>query len=360
MAAACPEAAGRVRVRAGEARQGVRGTASPVDLASVDTIVTSPEHWQIQATDAMTPHRARLAARYAAAGTPWHLARAHGLGLPMIDRMALCGDGRLVLRDPKGQEHVSGIACRQPLCRKCEDKRRAKDARRLRLAARQADARNKARHRVPHLLTFTVRDTGDPAADRDVMMRAWAKWRAWWAARAARAAQRHGRSKPAGGWGFDFALVVEVTPGTQRQGHAHLHVVAWLPKWWKWSAGAAQWQRTTGGNVDIGVRTHKGGSNPAAYLAKYVSKGSRIEGLPGEVAGDYLGQTYGKRRITSSRGFWLVERQSRWELVECVPVRLDTKGLRGWWLEATSEPWLPRPTTARAQAPPPPTPYNGR
>lgn len=342
--------------RRGPASGGPRREAA-LDLASVETTVTRDADWIIECSDAMEPHRRELATRYATEhpGSDWHLTRATGLGLSMYERTLTCGHGVAVMKSPKGEAHEVELGCGQQLCPKCEDKRRRKVARRLRLAARRADARNRIRNRVPTLLTFTVRDTGDPAADRATMMHAWTRWRAWWSSKARRkrqarwrkrvaAAEAEGRRPPAPwpnpklGYGFDFALVVEVTPGAEGTGHAHLHVVAWLPKWWDWKAGAEQWARHADGNVDISLKTQDG-ANPAAYLAKYVAKGSRIEDLPGEVAGEWLGKTYGKRRVTCSRGFWLVETQQAWVLLEVHPAPVDRKGLLGWWLEGKPPPW---------------------
>lgn len=327
-------------VRGGErpGSAGVQGRHAPLDLEKVETTVTS---WTGSVSRALLPHRARLARRYACRAyherSQWHWTRALALGMPLTDRLDLCGEGSATLVDPKGDEHEIGLGCKQALCSACEAKRRKREGRRVRLAAEAADKRNRALGLRAQLLTFTVRDTGRPAEDRARMIAAWAKWRAWWSAREKRKQDRVNRRRKARGLppvrlrrGFDFLLVVEITPGTKGQGHAHLHVVAWLPAWWDWKRGQRQWAKTTGGNVDVSNKTRAGGS-PVAYLVKYVEKGSRLTDLAPEVAADWLGGTYGARRLTCSRGMWVVESGPGWALVELRPARVDRTVYKGWW-----------------------------
>ena len=46
------------------------------------------------------------------------------------------------------------------------------------------------------------------------------------------------------------------------------------------------------------------GEAAAIYLSKYVTKGVDLEAMHGVLAGEILSAWYGKRKVSTSRGFW--------------------------------------------------------
>jgi hypothetical protein len=290
-----------------------------------------------RASELAQPLRAQLAQRLAAQNTDWHRARADALGLPVADRMRLCGHGAVELASPQGEVVELPIGCAQHLCPKCEAKRLRKVGRRARLAIEAHDARQRRRHRRATLLTLTVRDTGDPVADRERIMAGWKRWRSWWRKRY--------------GWSFAFVLVVELTAGSADTGHAHAHVVAWMPRWFDWKKAQAAWGRAVeDGNLDIQQRQDDATSKQAlGYLTAYLNKALQLAKVPPDVAASWLVGTYGKRRVTTSWRFWLADDKEPWELLAVRPAGFNRNGLRGWWRrEYTPKPWPDCSTSGRA------------
>lgn len=282
------------------------------------------------------PLRARLAEQLALRETDWHRQRADALGLPVADRMRSCGHGSVEVASPQGEVVELPLGCGQHLCPTCEGKRLRKVGRRARLAIEAHDRRERRRHRRATLLTLTVRDTGDPVADRERIMAGWKRWRSWWRKRY--------------GWSFAFMLVVELTAGSKGTGHAHAHVCAWMPRWFDWRKAQAAWSRAVeDGNLDIQQRQDNATSRQAlAYLTAYLNKALQLERLEPALAASWLVGTYGRRRVTTSWRFWLADAGEPWELLAVRPVGHNRAALRGWWRrEYTEAPCLTFLTSAQ-------------
>ena len=151
--------------------------------------------------------------------------------------------------------------------------------------------------------------------------------------------------------------VLELAGGTQRTGHAHLHVVAYLPVWndfawwqkaWRNALSSADGRLTENGeivlpancygsgNVDFATVTQRNSAKTAHYVSKvanYIGKaGTDLEQLEPRAAGEFLGEFVGRRWLTTSRGFWPVfqDRPKEWVLT-AMPQGKDRKHLDNWW-----------------------------
>lgn len=175
-----------------------------------------------------------------------------------------------------------------------------------------------------YLITLTAPHSGDLLSDRLAMGRA-----------------LRGLLKYAAlhGWWSHYALTWEVTAGTRGDGHVHVHlavVSSWIP--YSTSKGDAygplsppmpqywvrkRYQRTpTMGlheawrhympgaevvDVQAPNRYRTRGQSPATYLAKYVTKGVEPSKMSGRKAGEMLVAFRGRRKLSTSRTFWLPE-----------------------------------------------------
>ena len=302
----------------------------PVDLDGKSTSVTAADvgdsDYQSRIdsySEAAVPHQVELARELASRATPWHLARAAALGIPLDTRIGACGTGQVSYADRDGVVFTSPIWCKQPGCKRCSDRLQARAAAELHPIFAAHDAAQRQRHRLPSLLTLTIRKTGDLAADRASLIKGWARWRAWWFKRYR--------------WSFTFALVPECADGTKSGiGHVHLHVVAWLPVWWDWQAGHAAWDRATegaGSNIDVQVdRRNATAAAATRYLLKYLFKGLDLSTLSATVAAAWWRATYNKRRLTTSLGFRHIFQGPRphWFVVEVKAPEYPRAAPR-WW-----------------------------
>ena len=120
------------------------------------------------------------------------------------------------------------------------------------------------------------------------------------------------------GRSWPFAWVQEGTAGNvEGTGHLHIHV-AWCLPFIPVQELAEEWVRATKGKADLSgfdLATRKptdadksdgAGSckDAARYIAKYASKGIDLQG---EGAARYWAATYGKRRISTSKEFWVLD-----------------------------------------------------
>jgi len=167
------------------------------------------------------------------------------------------------------------------------------------------------------MMTLTVRHSSDIAADRERINLGWRRFRAWlWHRVGAR----------------PFVLVWEFTPGDDGKGHPHAHVAIPLP-FIEYDKCREEWERATDGAglvLDFSANKKAKGNAKAvsAYLAKYISKGA-FSLDENEESADlwcaWISSSWGKRLLSSSRGFWLVPPSlspccsARWDLLDARP-----------------------------------------
>ena len=239
----------------------------------------------------------------------WHRERARAAARGPAQRAAECGH-RILQVYHHGTGEIEGVPepCRQLCCPRCMVKRKRKLVARALQAVRAVTMRQQARHRRPWLLTLTVRRLpGDGAAQqRQRIAAAWPKFRA----------SLHKLL----GWSPEFLRVDECAAKASPNGHAHWHIVAWLPRILPFSDIQRIWNRALGcqkdyskeeakGNIDL--QAGDGADQAVAYAFKalaYVGKSAfDITRLDEQRAAEYLEAMYGQRTVATSRGFWLVE-----------------------------------------------------
>jgi hypothetical protein len=140
---------------------------------------------------------------------------------------------------------------------------------------------------VVRMVTLTLRHSGDIAADVRRGTRAWDRWRAWLRSVVGSAPQ--------------YIRVREITPGNDRSGHVHWHVVMAMP-WVDWSRARAAWARAvhqSDAQVDFGRASSVDAS--ARYVAKYVAKWSVDDTWDPWLASRVIDATYMRRAWTTSR-----------------------------------------------------------
>jgi len=165
-------------------------------------------------------------------------------------------------------------------------------------ALRAARARYYARGRrgrVPgvYLITLTMPHGGDIAGDRRRLGEA--------VRRLFKVAQRTR-------WWSTYALTYEVTPGDDGQGHVHAHLAV-IAQWVPYDELHNAWRAAMPGARVLDVSPPRSGSDEASmaagYLAKYVTKGIEVAEFTGRKAGELLVAFHGRRKVTTSRHFWL-------------------------------------------------------
>jgi len=225
--------------------------------------------------------------------------RARSLRMDPFERVETCGHRTRVVHCACRHVRVP-VACGLPwLCSRCRQSFYRKWFRRLRRAtrmhARAALATWRAAGRPRRgqarwvLLTLTTRHSGDLRADRRDIIQGWRKLRQWlW--------KRMGR--------FPFALVWEVTQGSDGRGHLHAHVAA-LWRWIDFSEVRGEWCRANPNSTRISIESAKKGAGGAAsYLAKYTTKGVEVQELPPVLAANALAANYNQRLVTTSQRFY--------------------------------------------------------
>lgn len=139
------------------------------------------------------------------------------------------------------------------------------------------------------MITLTVPHSGDVAADRARIVRGWARLRAW-------LHHRQGAMPYLYSW--------EVTPGEVGDGHVHAHVVSLWPSI-DYRELHAAWSRACdveSARIHVARARHRGGV--VSYILKYATKGAAPLDAP-ELAAAYYRATYGRRWVSTSRGWWL-------------------------------------------------------
>jgi len=268
----------------------------------------------------------------------WHRRRARSVRRDRLTVVQSCGT-KWARIHCGCTAHLRPVACDQrEMCDKCGDKWRRRILGRLLRATR---AHEKYNLKAPRgfrwgrtgrwaMLSLSVSsvlydENGQfirhrtIAEQRDIMVTtAWPRWRAW-------IQKRTGRSWP-------YAWVPEVTDGDAAAGHGrhpHLHAVIMLPvipfeemaaAWVAATGGAAGAQGfeiSTSGKVnarnshdqrDNSETPLAAAKNAAQYICKYASKG--LDCAP-ETAAEYWEAMYGKRRVSTSQGFWVQEEKLR-------------------------------------------------
>jgi len=322
---------------------GVQGPAVPAGVqgrspANLDPLATTVSDWNGAVTEALVPLRALRAAALASVGRPWHVARAEALGRTVAERIADCGRRKITMQnDMTGEVIERPIWCRQRACPECAQRA----AKRLRWRCKRiigaTTTEERQQKRTPVMLTFTVRHSGDLQADVRALASAWARWRASWAAYAA------GR-----GWtrkSFAYLRTLEVTAGKRKDGHAHWHVLAWLPEWIPYKAIQRWWRKAlrleSGRENDespgnLRVDRVKNAGRAMSYVSKvagYVAKGlTGLESFPISTGAAVLDALYCRRWYATSMGFLRVREPDTsfdvWQVVglpDALPVR------RRWW-----------------------------
>ena len=259
--------------------------------------------WEDGDRDAFSRHVQRKITLHRSA--EWSEHRAQAMALPRQELVAACGERYRTVRCRCGTRDVK-VGCDQTmLCMRCSKQHwrkwrrritRAMDAhvRAARGAWHAARRRGEQRGMMPgvYLVTLTVPHSGSIATDRETIARGWRKL--------TKVAQ-------AGGWWSAYAMTYEVTPGSERdgrRGHVHVHLAA-VSSWIPYDELHEAWRKYTGAVViDVSApRSHRCES-AADYLSKYVTKGVDPAVFTGQKAGELLVAMRGKRKITTSVGFW--------------------------------------------------------
>ena len=135
------------------------------------------------------------------------------------------------------------------------------------------------------------------------------------------------------GWWQTYALTWEATSGRDGLGHMHAHIAvisSWIPytgdqaaardplalaprrlgERRRASVGIREaWARVMPGAVVLDVKAPRQGADGASsageYLAKYVTKGVEPIDFTGRKAGELLCAFAGRRKVTTSRYFWV-------------------------------------------------------
>lgn len=261
----------------------------------------------------------------------WYGDRTRGLAMDRRDRLALCGARWSMVRCECGDRRMPASCDVVELCDHCGKKKwrryRAKGLRAIgvRLAEERARWQARGSHRrarpSPVLVTGTIRHSGDVAVDRERLEEAWRTLRKnvhhWHRDMTCVSpgcthrgkdirANAAGVVRCTGHGDFPYMLTWEMTPGVRKDGHVHFHAVVIWP-WLPWDRLRQMWIAATDGEsawIDLQVVNS---DQAAHYIAKYASKGFDVSEMTGELAGAGLATFYGKRRVTTSRGFWVSE-----------------------------------------------------
>jgi hypothetical protein len=231
----------------------------------------------------------------------WAFERARAIAMTPSDRIGTCRKRYRKTKCACGEREIL-VGCDNPmLCSWCRHRHWRKWRHRITRsmdthlrAARGAWNRGR-RGMLPgvYLVTLTAPHSGDLVTDRRVMGEAWralskvATKRGWWSA---------------------YAATWEVTPGSRGEGHLHLHL-ACIASWIPYQELHEAWRVAMPGARVLNVQAPKRGKNQAGraanYLAKYVTKGIEPTEFSGAKAGEMLVAFRNKRKVTTSRHFWI-------------------------------------------------------
>jgi hypothetical protein len=255
-------------------------------------------------------------------------ARAEALSRPYTGRLEKCGVTSRMVECGCGRRGIARTCGAHLVCGTCRTKRARKQGARIR-AGLEFAWQQRARGERAVLLTLTARHTGDLKADRASIADGWRALR-----------KRYHRR-----WGaFEFVGVWEVTPGTDRLGHVHLHVVALWP-FRDWAVIARWWRQCCPTSTRINLRAARSVRGSAKYIAKYVSKGVEADGFTPELRARVIAGTYNTRWLLSSVRFFLpppcCPGCGRW------PVVVSSVGAE-WRETSAPDVWHPPDTPSRA------------
>jgi hypothetical protein len=273
----------------------------------------------------------------------WAQHRAQAMRMRRADVVDACGKRWRSVECGCGTRDTR-VMCEQPqLCDECRRKHAMVWRKRIVAGLQSGLSKERSRYwRTPryrrrgmipgiYLITLTGPHSGDLASDRDAMGKAvrvllkHAQWRGWWRT---------------------YALTWEATNGTDGLGHLHCHLAvisgwvpyttsqvesndaeAWCPARRKVDAkGRVRYERKTAmakkrrglfevwraalpGALVLDVRPPGNEKDPAFsagnYLAKYVTKGVEPSEFSGTKAGELLVAFAGRRKVSTSEGFWI-------------------------------------------------------
>jgi len=268
--------------------------------------------WRIRTADELARLDRRATVRRRAAGretdptrrvtlhrsSEWAEHRAQAMAMRRGDVVAACGKRKRRIRCGCGIREIP-VGCDQlALCPTCSKQHWRRWRKRITRAmdAHLTHARRSWNRRgmLPgvYLITFTMPHSGCIVSDRARMGEAWrtltksAHREQWWGA---------------------YALTWEVTPGTAGDGHVHMHAAV-ISSWVPYEKLREGWQAAMPGSIQPDVsapkRSRKPAQSAADYLAKYVTKGVDPAVFTGQKAGELLVAFRGKRRVSTSVGFW--------------------------------------------------------
>ena len=238
-----------------------------------------------------------------ARSSEWAEHRAQAMALPRAEVIAACGKRWRQVRCGCGVQEVK-VGCDQvQLCDVCRKRHWRRWRRRITRAmdahvraARAQWAHRRRRGFVPgvYLITLTVPHSGSIIQDRETLAKGWRKLT---------------KTATAEDWWGAYALAYEVTPGEDGKGHVHAHIAA-VSSWVPYDRLRAEWYRVSGAEI-LDVSPPRSGKvqNAADYLSKYVTKGVDPSVFTGQKAGELIVAMRGKRKVTTSVGFWTPTKQ---------------------------------------------------
>lgn len=330
-AAAIPHAAARAQAlcqaaerKSAKARDAIPAAAQSVRQAAERAKAAKGPADVDRATAELQAAQAKLGRLYVAERAAWHYSRAARAAVGHAERCATCGIGKIRLRVVSldtGEIVDVPERCNSKLCHTCQERRAKKLQARIWQASRAVHAAELAKGREPRLLTLTVRHSGQgPAVDAGRLQAAWRIFRADW----------HARFH----FAFKFFRALEVSGGSDGDGHAHFHAVIWiqpdtrkdesgnetgvdygtLQSWWRKALTCADSLI----NVDCGpspgnlrfdkIRSADGVIRYVTKACRYVAKNAiafhNIDNP--ESAAELLEWLYGKRQIAASVGFFSI------------------------------------------------------
>ncbi len=290
----------------GTTAKGAHLLGNPEWLADLEYVWRSRTHDELQRLH----KRARAQGRAARAAerpvdrvrlsrsAEWAEHRAQSMALPRAEVVAACETRWRKVGCGCGVQEVK-VGCDQvQLCPRCAKRHWRRWRKRITRAmdshvraARGAWSRER-RGMCPgvYLITLTIPHSGSIVVDRETIGKGWRELT---------------KRASAGNWWGAYALTYEVTPGRDGLGHVHAHVAV-VSSWVPYDELHAAWTAITGAVVlDVSPpRSGKACKTAADYLAKYVTKGVDPSVFTGQKAGELLAAMRGKRRVTTSVGFW--------------------------------------------------------
>lgn len=241
------------------------------------------------------------------ARTDWHLARANSCDRQLADVAAECGTKYLVTSCNCEAKARAASCGRYKYCDSCLTARRRQTH--ARMTKGLAGALASYPGAEVYMCTVTTWHSGDITADLKFLKRAVPEFLE--------------RSRNFGALG-PYVYVYELTNGDDGLGHVHAHI-ALLARWMDYHGSADQWRAVSARHGRPGTDERKlqvpnyqrgRDGDPrrtqgevASYLAShslpsYLCKAEESDGLTDDKLGDWIGATYGKRTVITSKGFW--------------------------------------------------------